>query len=148
MKMKRILGAIAIAIAVAASFSACNNQPPFAKLISAVDSTNVALQHHPTQWCDSATVTYDQITNAVKYSFYMPGQIDKDQMAQGAELFETGFLAALAQNTEYNLTAEIVDAKANVLLDFKGAQGGEYEILLDNAKVADAYYAAHPELKK
>ena len=148
MKMKRILGAIALAIAVAASFTACNNQPPFAKLVAAVDSTNVAMQQHPTDWCDSASVAYDQVTNAVKYTFVLPGQIDKDQMAQGAELFETSFLAALAQNAEYNLTAEIVDAKANVLLNFKGAQGGEYEILLDNAKVADAFHAAHPDQNK
>lgn len=148
MKMKSILGVIALAIAVATSFTACNNQPPFAKLTAAVDSVNMSMQQHPTQWCDSANVVYDQATNAVKYTFYLPGQIDKDQMAQGAELFESGFLAALAQNPEYNITGEIVDAKANVLLDFKGAQGGEYEILLDNAKVADAFYAAHPELKK
>ena len=35
-----------------------------------------------------------------------------------------------------------------MLLNFKGAQGGEYEILLDNAKVADAFHAAHPDQNK
>jgi len=146
--MKHISGVVAIMIAVAASFSACSKPDPFAKLVSAIDSTNVAMQRQPTEWCDSALVVYDQKANAVRYSFMLPGQIDKEQMDEGAELFEKGFLVALIQNAEYDLTAKIVDAKADVLLSFKGAQGGEYVITIDNAKVADSFYAAHPQLKK
>ncbi len=148
MKMRRILGSIAIAITAAASFTCCNNRQPFAKLTAAVDSANVAMSRHPIGWCDSCHMTYDQTSNTVNYTIFLPGEIDSLLMDEGKDLMEGSFLAALAQNAEYNLTGEIVDANADVTIEFKGAQGGEYTIPIAGQKVADAFYAANPDLKK
>ena len=144
--MKRILLAIAVAAACATPFTGCKNQPSFVKLAAAVDSTEMALQSEPATWCESSAVQYDEVTNAVKYTFVLPGKLDKEQFEAGAATFEDLFVAQnFVLSDRYDLGKEIVDAKANVLVEIRGAEGGEFEILIENAKIAEAYNAAHAD---
>lgn len=146
--MKRILPAIAVAAICAAAFTGCNNKPPFEKLNAAVDSVNIEMQAERLTWCDSVSVKYDEITNTVKYTFVVPGMVDKDMVAEGASVFEDAFIEGnLVQHNRYGIGTEIVDANANVLITLRGQKGGEFEMLIENSRIADSYKAAHADEK-
>ena len=140
--MKRFSGIIAIAVVIIATLAGCNNKPPFVRLAAAVDSCNVAMQQNMPPFATSATVSYDEVTNAVKYEFTVPGEVDKEMFGASAPMLQSQFVDIIAQSNDFNIAGLITEAKSNMLLDFKGSEGGEYEIMVENPTIAAAYQKA------
>ena len=130
--MKRILGIIALAIAVGLAFTGCNNRPPFEKLAASVDSLNTYYTDAPMLHNDSTRVTYDEITNTVEFHMYAQGYIDKAQLEAVSDRMADSFTDEMVRVNRFNFGKELLAAKANVLLDFKGSAGGEYQLLIEN----------------
>lgn len=141
--MKRILAIIALGAAVAASFTGCNNKPPYERLATAVDSINTVMQQNPIDFADSASVSFDEITNTVKYTFVLPGKVDTAQMAAAGTQFEQAFLMASVLN-DPDFGEKVVEAKSNIAVLFEGNEGGKFEFMIENATIDKTFRAIFP----
>lgn len=136
--MKKILGIIAIAALGAASFTACNNRPPFEQLKAAVDSANVAVHKQPLDLTDSCAVKYDEITNTVKYLYYSKDSIDNSRLEPVLEDMQRQFLTSIIVN-DPNMTRNMLAAKANILLEMNGSHNTKFELMTENTAFKDFY---------
>lgn len=130
--MKKILGILAAVAILGSLGTGCNNKPPYARLAAAVDSARTAMAGAPTQFADSATVNFDELTNTVKYSLYLPGEVNKDIMDAAADQLEATFVHNLITE-DPNMTNCILNDNANIVISFHGADKSSYEIMIENA---------------
>ena len=138
--MKKIFSIIILAVAVAVAFSSCDNRPPFVRLAAAIDSINAQYQQeHATK---DKYITYDKWENELHFHVDFPGVIDADAFEPIAENIRTRFLDELVTVDAFGVATEILDAKANVVLDIKGLNDTSYEILLVTNDIRAAYDAA------
>ena len=144
--MKRILAIIVIGAAAAAAFTGCNNKPPFERLAASVDSLNTVMQQKPVDYADSTSVNYDEVTNTVKYTFVLPGAVDTAQMSASGLQFEQAFIMANVLG-DPDFGEKLVDANANIAVTFEGKEGGKFEYMIENKKIADTYRAIFPAKK-
>lgn len=141
--MKRILAIITLGAAVAASFTGCNNKPPFERLAASVDSLNTVMQEKPVDYAESTSVRYDEVTNTVKYSFVLPGAVDTAMMSANGAQFEQAFVMANVLG-DPSFGEKLVEADANITVTFEGKEGGKFEYLIENKTIADTYHAIFP----
>ncbi len=144
--MKRILAIITIGAAVAASFTGCNNKPPYERLAASVDSLNTVMQEKPVDYAESTSVSYDEVTNTVKYSFVLPGAVDTARMSAGGAQFEQAFVMANVLG-DPAFGEKLVEANANIAVTFEGKAGGKFEYLIENKSIAETYHAIFPAKK-
>lgn len=136
--MKKILGIIAIAALGAASFTACNNRPPFEQLKATVDSANVAVHQQALPMTDSCAIKYDEITNTVKYLYYSQDSIDASRIEPVAEDMRNQFLTSIIVN-DPAMTRELLAAKANVMLEMCGSYNTKFELMVENTDFSKFY---------
>lgn len=135
--MKKILSIIAVALVFALSFSSCDNRPPYVRLAAAIDSLNAQYQEeHNT---DAKLITYDKWENELHFHTDFPGVIDSDAFEPIAENIKELFLESLVTDNEFGIATEILDAKANVVIDIKGLNDTSYEILIVTNEITAAY---------
>lgn len=136
--MKKILGIIALATLSAASFTACNNRPPFEQLKATVDSANVAVHRQPLPMTDSCAIKYDEITNTVKYLYYSQDSIDASRIDPVIEDMKTQFITSIIAN-DPSMTRELLAAKANVMLEMCGSHNTKFELMVENSDFSKFY---------
>lgn len=144
--MKKIFSIIIPIFIVAIIFSGCNNKPPFVRLAAAIDSVN--MQNTELTGSDEKLISYDKWENQLKYHINYPGHVESDVFEPIAEHFKQLFLIQLISENPFGLATEILDAKADVVLEIKGERGGSYEVLIttDEIKEASDAFNATPEV--
>lgn len=145
--MKKILGLMVIALVLGIATVGCNNKPPFVKLQAAVDSLNTEMQSTPSAYADSCAISYDELTNTVKYTMVVD-TVNHEEFQAVAPGLEDAFIGQLAGSDEYGLAKEIADAKANVLVEIVGKRGGKFEMMVETATFVGAYKALHPDISE
>lgn len=136
--MKKILSIIAIAALGAASFTACNNKPPYEKLITAVDSLNTVVHSYELPMTDSCAIKYDELTNTVKYLYYCKDSIDSNRLDSVIDDMQQQFLLSIITG-DPNMTHNLLDAKANILMQMNGRDNTKFEIMTENDQFNELY---------
>lgn len=139
--MKKIILLLIAAFAVCAvSLTSCDNKPPFVRLAAAIDSINA--QYERTHDTSDKVVTYEKWENVVHFHISFPGVIDRDAFEPIAANIKERFVENLVTDDEFGIATEILDAKANVIIDIEGMNDTKYEVLIVTNEIAEAYDAA------
>lgn len=139
--MKKILSLIAAIAVAAVVFTGCNNKPPFVKLAAAIDSINA--QYEQAYGTKDKYVTYEKWENEVHFHIEFPGVIDRDAFEPIAANIKSRFLESLAVEDPFGLATEILDAKANVILNINGLNDTSYQVLIVTNEISAAVEQAH-----
>lgn len=135
--MKKLFGIFAAMLLVA--LAACNNtQVPYRELADAVKAANEKVQEFSNPNVQKISITYDEITNTVKFEAVMPGEVNINALQANAADIKRGFVEAMVQNDEHDLCNPIINAKSNVELIYGGTSGKPFEILIESQEIADA----------
>ena len=141
--MKKILSVIALALAIAVSFTSCDNRPPYMRLAAAIDSLNNQYQEsHPD--VKEPLITYEKWENQVHFNVDFPGVIEEEAFEPIANNIRERFLLQLVTDDEFYIATEIIDAKSNIVLDIHGLEDTKYEVLIVTNEIIDAFNAVHP----
>lgn len=139
--MKKILSIFVLSLVIAVSFTGCNNKPPFVRLADAIDSLNVQYQReHNT---DENAISYDQFENVIHFNYSYPTRIEDDVFGPIAEHIKQLFLIKFITDNEFDIATEAINAKSNIIIDFRGEDNTSYEILIENNELVEAYEALH-----
>lgn len=137
--MKKILGFLSAALVMGIALTACNNSGvPFREVADAVKTANAMVSSQQSFMADSTSITYDELTNVVKYTVYLPYAVRSEEIGAQAATLEAGFVHDLVANDAQHLCNPILNAKSNVLIDIEGRDDTKYEIMIENKTIADA----------
>ncbi len=137
--MKKILSILASAIVALVVFAACNNtEVPYRELADAVKVANEKVQGLDNMLVDSTSITYDELTNTVKFTVVLPGKVNTDVIGATASDLKDSFIHNLVTNDEYDLCNPIINAHSNVIVSMGGREGKPYEILIEEKEIAEA----------
>lgn len=148
--MKKVLSIFTVAFALLTILlSGCNNKPSFERLAAAVDSVNnenvlpsaefVATQDHK-------AVTYDQWENVVTFNTSFPVVIEPDVFEPIANNVKERILTEIVKTNYFGIVNEIIDAKANILIDIHGLNDTKYEVMVPYDEIVAAFEAdSHAE---
>lgn len=139
--MKKILSVIALATIIAVAISSCNNRPPFERLAAAVDSLNA--QYEAIHGTTEKAITYDQWENVVHFNTEFPVVIEQEVFEPIAANIKERFLKNLVTDNESDIATQIIEAKANVIINIHGINDTSYEVLITNNEIVAANDAAH-----
>ncbi len=141
MIMKKLLAAFASACVLAGAFTACNNKPAFVRLVAAVDSVNAYNAQQPEMTAPSSKISYDQVTNTVKFTYQLPDETTAQFYRDNISYTEDLLLQSLPF-APFSLGKEIVDAEASVMIVYDWKPDGHSEYLIESARIQDAWKAA------
>lgn len=137
--MKKIFSLLAAVAVVLSVLTACNNtQIPYRELAEAVKTANEKVEATGNPLVSQDPITYDEITNTVKFSVHFPGDVNHDLIEKDAENIKSGFLQAMVRNDEHDLCNPILNAKSNIIISLAGPSGKPFEILIENQELAQA----------
>lgn len=139
--MKKIILLLIAAFGICAlTFTSCDNKPPFVRLAAAIDSINN--QYEEAHGTKDKFITYEKWENVVHFHIDFPGVIDRDAFEPIAANMKEMFLDQLVKDNEFGIVTEMMDAKSNMMLDFKGLNDTSYEVLIVANEIMAAYDAA------
>lgn len=137
--MRNFIPLLAVPFVAVSVITGCNNKPPFEKLVAAVDSVNTYYGEQPEMTAPDANLTYDKITNTVKFNYELPSQAAAEFYQDNIGVTEDIMLNDVLPEAPYSLLAAIVDAEANVMLAYDWKPDGHSEYLITADRVKEAY---------
>jgi len=137
--MRKIPGVLVLSLIAAAAITGCDNKPPFARLMTAVDSVNTYYQHQPEMTAPDARLVYDQVTNTLKFNYELPSAEVAAFYKDNIGVTEDILVDDVLPEAPYNLFKEIVDAEANVMIVYDWEKDGHSEYLITADRVKQAY---------
>ena len=144
--MKKIFGFIALVVALAATFSSCDNRPPYVRLAAAIDSLNA--QYEQVNNTKDKYITYEKWENVVHFHIDYPAVIEAEVFEPIAANIKENFLRVLVTDDEFGIATEIIDAKSNIVIDIHGLNDTKYEVLIVTNEIIAAFDAAHPAVEE
>lgn len=138
-KMRKILGIVAVAVALGAASLSCK-KAPYQQLADTVDSVNTVMSQGGMQdFPDGCKVSYDEATNTVKFNIAVPLHFDESSLTEPQrEQFQTNFVTAIINGIP-SLAQKIEANHSAVLLTFDGTENSKYEIMTDSERFNDIY---------
>ena len=118
----------------------CDNKPPYLRLAAAIDSLNA--QYDRTHDTKDKFITYEKWENQVHFHIEVPVVIDNDAFEAQAENIKQRFLENLVTDDEFGIATEILDAKANIVIEIQGLNDTKYDVLIVTNEITEAYDAA------
>ena len=140
--MKKILRVLILAGAIAVSFSSCDNRPPYVRLAAAIDSLNA--QYESLHNTSEKFITYEKWENVVHFNTEFPVVIEPEVFEPVAANLKERFLSNLVTDDEFGIATEIIDARANIVIDIHGLNDTKYEVLIVTNEIIAAFDATHP----